>query len=118
MPNCVSRAATIPTSRTSRRIHASRNCSIRIQANWVRRTATSAKKSLPSLQDTFMEIQSAESGPPEKTARERGLRVVPIGGGTGLSTLLKGLKRFVLWSAEVSTEPDFPSIRDLSAVVT
>ncbi|HEY3618308.1 MAG TPA: gluconeogenesis factor YvcK family protein [Candidatus Sulfotelmatobacter sp.] len=65
-----------------------------------------------------MEIQSAESQPPEKTARERGLRVVAIGGGTGLSTLLKGLKRFVLWSAESPAEPGFPSIRDLSAVVT
>src|SRR6202158_621807 len=118
MPNCVSRRATIPTSRIWQRIHASRNCSIRIPANSVAPTATSAKKSLPSLQDTFMEIQSAESGPPEKTVRERGLRVVAIGGGTGLSTLLKGLKRFVLWAAEIPAEPDFPSIRDLSAVVT
>ena len=41
-----------------------------------------------------METKAAESSP-EKSARERGLRVVAIGGGTGLSTLLTGLKRFV-----------------------
>jgi uncharacterized cofD-like protein len=54
----------------------------------------------------------------EKTARDRGLRVVAIGGGTGLSTLLSGLKRFVLSPTELSTRPDLPFIRDLSAVVT
>lgn len=54
-----------------------------------------------------------------KTARESGLRVVAIGGGTGLSTLLKGLKRFVLTPAElVATQANLPVIRDLSAVVT
>jgi uncharacterized cofD-like protein len=61
-----------------------------------------------------MELQSAE-----KVARERGLRVVAIGGGTGLSTLLKGLKQFVLSPAELpSPHSDSPVIRDLSAVVT
>src|ERR1700726_1177657 len=118
MPNCGSRRATIPTSRIWQRIRASRNCYIQIPANSVARTATSAKKSLPSLQDTFMEIQSAESGPPEKTVRERGLRVVAIGGGTGLSTLLKGLKRFVLWPSEITARVGSPVIRDLCAVVT
>ncbi len=55
----------------------------------------------------------------EKTAHERGLRVVAIGGGTGLSTLLKGLKRFVLTPAEIPfAQPDTPVIRDLCAVVT
>jgi uncharacterized cofD-like protein len=56
----------------------------------------------------------------EKTARDRGLRVVAIGGGTGLSTLLKGLKRFVLFPTELSARLDspLPFIRDLSAVVT
>ncbi len=49
----------------------------------------------------------------------RGLRVVAIGGGTGLSTLLKGLKRYVLSPAEIACQgPGLPSIRDLSAVVT
>jgi len=70
-----------------------------------------------------MESKTAEFLSPEKTARDRGLRVVAIGGGTGLSTLLKGLKRFVLSPAEISsnqTSPnqDSPCIRDLSAVVT
>src|SRR5258707_5377923 len=54
-----------------------------------------------------------------KTGREHGLRVVAIGGGTGLSTLLKGLKRFVLSSAEIlAAQADSPVIRDLCAVVT
>lgn len=65
-----------------------------------------------------METKTAEFRPPEKTVREAGLRVVAIGGGTGLSTLLKGLKRFVLWPSEIPAQPDSPSIRDLSAVVT
>ncbi|HUO13508.1 MAG TPA: uridine diphosphate-N-acetylglucosamine-binding protein YvcK [Verrucomicrobiae bacterium] len=60
----------------------------------------------------------------DKTARERGLRVVAIGGGTGLSTLLKGLKRFVLSPADLNcaetpvASQDAPVIRDLCAVVT
>jgi uncharacterized cofD-like protein len=55
----------------------------------------------------------------EKPTRERALRVVAIGGGTGLSTLLKGLKRFALTPAEVSaTPPGTPVICDLCAVVT
>jgi uncharacterized cofD-like protein len=65
-----------------------------------------------------MDIKTAEPLSVEGPARDRGLRVVAIGGGTGLSTLLKGLKRFVLWPSEVQTEPDALSIRDLSAVVT
>ncbi|MGC1451632.1 MAG: gluconeogenesis factor YvcK family protein [Candidatus Sulfotelmatobacter sp.] len=65
-----------------------------------------------------MEIKTVESLSLEKTTRERGLRVVAIGGGTGLSTLLKGLKRFVLSPVEVAAAQDLPVIRDLSAVVT
>ena len=65
-----------------------------------------------------METKTAESHSLEKSARERGLRVVAIGGGTGLSTLLKGLKRFVLSPAEISVQADSPMIRDLCAVVT
>jgi uncharacterized cofD-like protein len=61
----------------------------------------------------------ANPRPPEKLSRERGLRVVAIGGGTGLSTLLKGLKRFVPSPADnLSGTPTSPSISDLSAVVT
>src|ERR1700688_278857 len=65
-----------------------------------------------------MEIKTAEPRSPEKTSRESGLRVVAIGGGTGLSTLLKGLKRFVLWPSEVPAQLASPFIDDLSAVVT
>src|SRR5277367_115017 len=44
------------------------------------------------------------------------LRVVAIGGGTGLSTLLKGLKRYVMApSLAVSGQP---TIRELSGIVT
>src|SRR5215813_8560598 len=49
-----------------------------------------------------------------KSGRE--LRVVAIGGGTGLSTLLKGLKKYV--TGTVSTLPAAPRISELSAVVT
>ena len=66
-----------------------------------------------------METKTADLLSSGKTGRERGLRVVAIGGGTGLSTLLKGLKRFVLSSGEILTsDPGSPVIRDLCAVVT
>ena len=65
-----------------------------------------------------METKTVESLSLEKTTRERSLRVVAIGGGTGLSTLLKGLKRFVLSPVEVPAPQDLAVIRDLSAVVT
>jgi uncharacterized cofD-like protein len=65
-----------------------------------------------------METKTAASPPLEKTARDRGLRVVAIGGGTGLSTLLKGLKRFVPSPTEISAPSTSPIIRDLCAVVT
>jgi uncharacterized cofD-like protein len=66
-----------------------------------------------------MTTKTAESVTMEKTARERGLRVVAIGGGTGLSTLLKGLKRFVLTPAEMAAaKTESTVIRDLCAVVT
>jgi uncharacterized cofD-like protein len=54
-----------------------------------------------------------------KFARDCSLRVVAIGGGTGLSTLLKGLKRFVFTPSELAAAPSgAPVIADLSAVVT
>jgi len=66
-----------------------------------------------------METKTADLLTVEKTTRERGLRVVAIGGGTGLSTLLKGLKLFALSPAEMAAaRPDSPVIRDLCAVVT
>jgi len=46
----------------------------------------------------------------------RGIRVVAIGGGTGLSTLLKGLKQYTVRTGEVA--PDGPFISDLTALVT
>jgi len=66
-----------------------------------------------------METKISELLTMEKATRERGLRVVAIGGGTGLSTLLKGLKRFALTPAEMALAlPGSPVIRDLCAVVT
>lgn len=66
-----------------------------------------------------MESKTAESQSLEKSTRERGLHVVAIGGGTGLSTLLKGLKRFVPAPGEIpALQTDAPVIGDLSAVVT
>jgi uncharacterized cofD-like protein len=48
-----------------------------------------------------------------------GLRVVAIGGGTGLSTLLKGLKQYVVPAGGLAfVTPDKPVIGELSAVVT
>src|SRR6202165_4604964 len=53
------------------------------------------------------------------SAASSGLRVVAIGGGTGLSTLLKGLKWYVSSSADrPSAKAGKPEICDLSAVVT
>jgi len=46
----------------------------------------------------------------------RPLRVVAIGGGTGLSTLLRGLRRYVATSSE--SAPEGGLIADLAAVVT
>src|SRR5438105_10127798 len=46
----------------------------------------------------------------------RSLRVVAIGGGTGLSTLLKGLKRFAV--AAGTADAASPVIAELCAVVT
>ena len=50
----------------------------------------------------------------------RELRVVAIGGGTGLSTLLKGLKKYVVSAGDpqLSAASDFARIFELSAVVT
>jgi len=66
-----------------------------------------------------METKRADLLSPAQATRERGLRVVAIGGGTGLSTLLKGLKRFALTREEIaSAPPALRLIRDLCAVVT
>ncbi len=51
--------------------------------------------------------------------RIRELRVVAIGGGTGLSTLLKGLKKYVVGAGDAHPAASgFASIAELCAVVT
>lgn len=66
-----------------------------------------------------METKTADLVTTQQTAQIRGLRVVAIGGGTGLSTLLKGLKRYVQGPSEVpASPPSLPVIRDLCAIVT
>lgn len=53
---------------------------------------------------------------PNTSDARRGFRVVAIGGGTGLSTILKGLKHYTVAAGEASREG--PYISDLTAVVT
>ena len=53
----------------------------------------------------------------ESAASRKSLRVVAMGGGTGLSTLLKGLKRYVKPPGQ-SAAADAVAIGELSAVVT
>jgi uncharacterized cofD-like protein len=67
---------------------------------------------------TDPELSAKTSG--ELSARKRGLRAVAIGGGTGLSTLLKGLKQYVRPGALPPGSPagDDPFISELCAVVT
>jgi uncharacterized cofD-like protein len=66
-----------------------------------------------------MDAKRSELLHPGAVSQPRGLRVVAIGGGTGLSTLLQGLKRFVFSPAEIpGAQQNSPAIRDLSAVVT
>jgi uncharacterized cofD-like protein len=48
----------------------------------------------------------------------RALRVVAMGGGTGLSTLLHGLKKYVCLPGEPDPDAELPFVSDLSAVVT
>jgi uncharacterized cofD-like protein len=68
-----------------------------------------------------MSNREGPSGPAEAALHSvsRSLRVVAIGGGTGLSTLLKGLKIYVA-NATVASQapPSGPKIAELSAVVT
>lgn len=52
----------------------------------------------------------------QSSAATRAVRVVAIGGGTGLSTVLKGLKKYVHPAESAPTES--PRIADLCAVVT
>jgi uncharacterized cofD-like protein len=58
----------------------------------------------------------AQASTRHRSAGARELRVVAIGGGTGLSTLLKGLKKYVVGPFFPATQD--PQISDLSAIVT
>ncbi len=66
-----------------------------------------------------MPLSESSQPSPSEVPATRGLRVVAIGGGTGLSTLLKGLKRYVpvVGTAALPTD-SAPVISDLTAVVT
>ena len=67
---------------------------------------------------------SARNRDAGKSARDlQPLRVVAIGGGTGLSTLLRGLKKYAPHTPGIETAkkplpPELPVISDLTAVVT
>ena len=52
------------------------------------------------------------------SAEARAIKVVAMGGGTGLSTLLHGLKQYVTAPGEASASDVLPCISDLSAIVT
>jgi len=59
--------------------------------------------------------------PPENSAGRPSFRVVAMGGGTGLSTLLRGLKQYVpsVTGSNAGSCDDFPClISDLAAIVT
>src|SRR5215831_9321137 len=53
---------------------------------------------------------------PRNPEANRGFRVVAIGGGTGLSTILKGLKRYTITQGEPKSLG--PCVSELTAVVT
>jgi uncharacterized cofD-like protein len=52
------------------------------------------------------------------SAELRSVKVVAMGGGTGLSTVLQGLKQYVMPSGECPPQGVLPGIADLSAIVT
>ena len=114
---CASRHATIPTSRIWRKIPVSPNCSIRIPARKAFRNRDTPKKR-PTRQRFDGISAPADSVPEDQLARLAALRVVAIGGGTGLSTLLKGLKHFVPTPGEPFAPTERPTIAELCAVVT
>lgn len=66
-----------------------------------------------------MNLPAIANPPMAPSLRKGGLRVVAIGGGTGLSTLLRGLKQHV--PSSINAEPPIEApyaISDLTAVVT
>jgi uncharacterized cofD-like protein len=66
-----------------------------------------------------MDVSVIPNPPSSRSIERSGLRVVAIGGGTGLSTLLRGLKRYAPSALGAGTPDDAPTcISDLAAVVT
>jgi uncharacterized cofD-like protein len=66
-----------------------------------------------------MDVSVIPNPPSSRSIERSGLRVVAIGGGTGLSTLLRGLKRYAPSARGAGTPDDAPTcISDLAAVVT
>src|SRR5271167_137454 len=97
----------MPTSRAWPTIHDSRSCFILIPAPNLRLSRTSGisrSESLMQNYSTFAEL--------------RAMRVVAMGGGTGLSAVLHGLKQYVTPGAEGPLPRALPAIADLSAIVT
>ena len=65
-----------------------------------------------------MDSSATAKSPAARSTQRAGLRVVAIGGGTGLSTLLRGLKCYVPTSIAAELPACSPCITDLAAVVT
>jgi uncharacterized cofD-like protein len=71
---------------------------------------------MPPAQSEARGASSSVAAAPEDAPEVRSLRVVAIGGGTGLSTLLRGLRRHV--SVPGQSVSSSQQISDLAAVVT
>jgi uncharacterized cofD-like protein len=73
-----------------------------------------------TLSPTLAKPRSAKAILTRRTPKPKGIRAVAIGGGTGLSTLLRGLRRYVASPHQSSADcQDVPCvISDLAAVVT
>ncbi|MFZ0663374.1 MAG: uridine diphosphate-N-acetylglucosamine-binding protein YvcK [Acidobacteriaceae bacterium] len=66
-----------------------------------------------------MDLSVIAKSPVARSVERSGLRVVAIGGGTGLSTLLRGLKQYAPSALVAGFPEDAPyRVRDLTAVVT
>src|SRR6267154_1863305 len=121
MPACATRRATTPIFTTWPRTLASPSFCTRIllRTSPCRKVLSEKTNLFNRHRDSRMETRIADLLSSEKAVRERGLRVVAIGGGTGLSTLLKGLKLFALTPPEMAVaQADSPAILHLCAVVT
>src|SRR5271166_3386717 len=98
------------TSRAWPTIHASLSCFILILAPRLRLSPKSGISSGPSVID----MMQSDSTSAELCA----VKVVAMGGGTGLSTVLHGLKHYVTPGDEWPVRGGLPRIADLSAIVT